>query len=121
MNEDLKKRWIEALRSGDYQQYEGGLENEFKDGSMAYCCLGVLKAIDPSVEPDQDESFAFLDPDSCGIPRADQAKLAHYNDGEHEDDRYRQEDDETGEDEHRSLTFVEISNLIESGEVFSHE
>jgi hypothetical protein len=33
----LKKKWVEALRSGEYQQGEGHL---FKDDS--YCCLGVL-------------------------------------------------------------------------------
>lgn len=33
----LKKKWLEALRSGEYQQGEGHLfEND------TYCCLGVL-------------------------------------------------------------------------------
>lgn len=33
----LKKKWVEALRSGEYQQGEGHLF----DGNT-YCCLGVL-------------------------------------------------------------------------------
>jgi hypothetical protein len=37
MNQDVKKRWVEALRSGKYQQGRGHL----CDGST-YCCLGVL-------------------------------------------------------------------------------
>lgn len=38
MNADLKKRWVEALRSGQYpQQTDGWLRTD--DG---FCCLGVL-------------------------------------------------------------------------------
>ena len=36
MNEDVKKRWVKALRSGEYDQGTGGLK---EDG---FCCLGVL-------------------------------------------------------------------------------
>lgn len=39
MNENLKKRWITALRSGKYKQGIGKLYNPEKD---TYCCLGVL-------------------------------------------------------------------------------
>ncbi len=37
MNQEIKKRWIEALRSGEYQQ---GKESLFHCGK--FCCLGVL-------------------------------------------------------------------------------
>lgn len=37
MNQDIKKLWVDALRSGKYQQAEGALR--ISDG---YCCLGVL-------------------------------------------------------------------------------
>lgn len=37
MNPDIKKRWLEALRSGEYEQ---GREALCSDGK--YCCLGVL-------------------------------------------------------------------------------
>ena len=37
MNEDIKNRWVEALRSGDYQQTKRHLKD-----SSGYCCLGVL-------------------------------------------------------------------------------
>ena len=37
MNEDIKKKWLEALRSGKYQQGTGFLQKEGR-----YCCLGVL-------------------------------------------------------------------------------
>lgn len=39
MNE-LKQKWIEALRSGDYEQCNGLLHSRKKD-----CCLGVLAKI----------------------------------------------------------------------------
>lgn len=37
MNADVKAKWLEALRSGEYQQAAGQL----RDGN-AFCCLGVL-------------------------------------------------------------------------------
>lgn len=37
MKEDIKRRWIEALKSGEYEQGSGAL----RDGDT-YCCLGVL-------------------------------------------------------------------------------
>lgn len=38
MNENAKK-WVEALRSGEYQQTQGTLRNMRRGDS--YCCLGV--------------------------------------------------------------------------------
>lgn len=37
MDAQLKKKWIEALRSGEYQQGVGALQRE-----NSFCCLGVL-------------------------------------------------------------------------------
>lgn len=37
MDSQIKQRWIEALRSGQYKQGEGCLREADK-----YCCLGVL-------------------------------------------------------------------------------
>jgi hypothetical protein len=43
MDAALKAKWIEALRSGDYQQGPGKLHDT---NTNSYCCLGVLcKAI----------------------------------------------------------------------------
>lgn len=41
MNPEIKKRWTDALRSGNYQQTTGVL-HRFKDDNVGYCCLGVL-------------------------------------------------------------------------------
>jgi hypothetical protein len=38
MKAEIKKKWVEALRSGEYEQGRDDLRTE--DGS--YCCLGVL-------------------------------------------------------------------------------
>jgi hypothetical protein len=44
MNIEIKSKWIEALRSGDYPQGIGWL----KDDSGRFCCLGVLcDVVDP--------------------------------------------------------------------------
>lgn len=39
MSQEIKTKWVEALRSGDYMQGVGRL----KDDKGAYCCLGVLQ------------------------------------------------------------------------------
>lgn len=36
-----KKKWIEALESGDYEQTVGTLKGEDIDGNVGFCCLGV--------------------------------------------------------------------------------
>ena len=40
MKEDAKKKWVEALRSGKYQQGTSCLKN-----GNEFCCLGVLTDI----------------------------------------------------------------------------
>lgn len=37
MDQDIKRRWVEALRSGEYKQGQGALKCEGQ-----FCCLGVL-------------------------------------------------------------------------------
>lgn len=43
MDPEMKKRWVEALRSGKYKQGKGRLHDEVHD---TYCCLGVLNEIE---------------------------------------------------------------------------
>ena len=38
MNPEVKAKWLEALRSGEYEQGHGKL----RSGDDEYCCLGVL-------------------------------------------------------------------------------
>lgn len=37
MDTEIKRKWVEALRSGEYMQAQGKLRR-----SDGYCCLGVL-------------------------------------------------------------------------------
>ena len=68
MNKDLKKRWIAALKSGDYKQGRSRLNQ-----NNQFCCLGVLcdlLADDGliSKELSQKDSTLFLyDNDSSGL------------------------------------------------------
>jgi len=39
MNQDIKQRWVDALRSGEYEQGLGCLHNS---SDNSFCCLGVL-------------------------------------------------------------------------------
>ena len=41
MNPDMKKKWVEALRSGKYVQGSGSLRYTTYSGAK-HCCLGVL-------------------------------------------------------------------------------
>ncbi len=41
MHADIMKKWVAALRSGDYKQGKGQLRKEV-DGVNSFCCLGVL-------------------------------------------------------------------------------
>jgi hypothetical protein len=41
MREDIKNLWVEALRSGKYEQGRGSLRNNIETVDE-FCCLGVL-------------------------------------------------------------------------------
>ena len=44
MNKQVKRKWLKALRSGEYQQGDSQLLNK-NNGNSYYCCLGVLEDI----------------------------------------------------------------------------
>jgi hypothetical protein len=41
MNQQIKKLWVDALRSGEYEQGQECLKREEESGAK-HCCLGVL-------------------------------------------------------------------------------
>lgn len=45
MNKKDKKKWVKALRSGEYRQGQGQLINITSAGNVNYCCLGVACSI----------------------------------------------------------------------------
>ena len=64
MDQEIKAKWLAALRSGEYKQGSGGLRNK-NDG---FCCLGVLCDIHPDV--------------SWSEPNDYEARRAVYKDGD---------------------------------------
>ena len=42
MNSEIKQKWINALRSGEYEQSSKGFLHIADEFSERYCCLGVL-------------------------------------------------------------------------------
>ena len=59
MKQDVKDLWVEALRSGDYKQTNGYLQ----DGD-GYCCLGVLTDLYCKLKNiEWDDSLGYEDED----------------------------------------------------------
>lgn len=67
MNPSIKQIWLNALRSGKYEQGQGSLNEDGK-----FCCLGVLtdlyiRETNQEWEEQYDNSFSFED-SSCFLP-----------------------------------------------------
>lgn len=91
MNIELRRKWIEALRSGQYTQGFGRLQTE--DGK--FCCLGVLCDVSgvghwdfrlgyPVYLASEKDSGKVLLPEAIramiGISKEQELKLARLND-----------------------------------------
>ena len=100
MDQELKARWVEALRSGRYKQGKNYL---FEDGR--YCCLGVLQKILTGKEPPLrwggldsiPEQMRFLEEHAKHL----ELLLANMNDGK-------------GDFLGKGQTFAEIADYIEN-------
>jgi len=42
MEKSVMKKWVKALRSGEYLQCTGSLTEKDEQGNDTFCCLGVL-------------------------------------------------------------------------------
>lgn len=75
----LKKRWVKALRSGEFKQAEGDLHNE-----CGYCCLGVLRyCLNVQDRSSLDEENSYLteaQAEKAGLTFKQQNTLANMND-----------------------------------------
>ena len=49
LNRELMEKWVAALRSGEYKQHRGALRSH-EDDDVGFCCLGVLRNIEPGIE-----------------------------------------------------------------------
>lgn len=64
MDQELKKKWVEALRSGGYAQIRSGDLHTTK----GFCCLGVLNVVKGS-DPNDLNVYAHFEED--GMPSAE--------------------------------------------------
>jgi hypothetical protein len=78
LNPTVKRKWIKALRSGDYKQGIWYLEKTGK-----FCCLGVLADIQGCPFPELNMIAVNHVPEgyAAGLSRVAQEKLATMNDG----------------------------------------
>lgn len=65
MDKRIKRRWINALRSGKYEQGRRQLAVSGMDNNTLYCCLGVLCEL--AVES---KVIAAYDPEHGSLPDA---------------------------------------------------
>lgn len=102
MDQAIKKKWVKALRSGEYRQGSGVL----KDGRK-FCCLGVLCDIQGADWKKVEDAVGCLETDrlprqlNAGLRQTQRQKLARMNDGD---------DEATGLRRHR---FNEIADYIQ--------
>jgi hypothetical protein len=82
MDAVLKQKWVEALRSGKFEQGTGHLTNK-----GCYCCLGVLCTVAGAtwtdIEIDEDDGDGFVTPHSyTNVPVLDGELLSNGQDEE---------------------------------------
>jgi hypothetical protein len=115
MNKEIKKLWVEALRSGEYKQARGRLRDEDK-----FCCLGVLcdlhaKAVGGAWCRDHEGYLVYSDSDAL-LPPSVTAWAGLSSDSPHtvwhDDDEDRQEEPLAEHNDGRR-TFQEIADMIE--------
>jgi hypothetical protein len=76
MKASLKRKWVEALRSGKYQQGTCRLRTR----ENGYCCLGVLAKVVTGRAP-KAEAACYYGASQGLITDAQETRLANFNDG----------------------------------------
>lgn len=59
-----KQAWIDALRSGEFNQCTGALGKRADGGGINYCCLGVLATLagaEHRIDPDDEMNILVFD------------------------------------------------------------
>lgn len=77
MDQELKAKWVKALRSGEYQQLTPGGKHWRRDGK--HCCLGVLGELLGEQEAMDNDSFGRKANDA-GLSLGVRCKLVDMND-----------------------------------------
>ena len=81
MNEYAKK-WVEALRSGEFKQGKYQLKTFDEEGNTRYCCLGVAEEVIDEVKRYCDNSLAYDSLELLEIDTEIEGKLIYMNDEE---------------------------------------
>lgn len=87
MDAQLKAKWVEALRSGEFKQGQGRLHNTEND---SYCCLGVLCKLSGAVwapfsediEEEYDDGSEVITRNYAHVPLLEGQPLANADDEE---------------------------------------
>lgn len=72
---DLALRWIEALRSGEFEQGTNCLADEEEPGRMCYCCLGVANHVFGLGVPEDEGGLYFEDENGTTFRRYEELGL----------------------------------------------
>lgn len=103
----LKKKWLKALRSGEYGQIDGHL----CDGNGSFCCLGVLEHVAMRGEVEVCDTGEFLD-----MPSNDFLKYARIKvESVHEEPIWC---DETQNITNGGIDMVSLATLNDQGRTF---
>jgi len=105
MDKELKKKWVDALRSGKYEQGRGYLCNE-----GLYCCVGVLAEIKgiPKHKAEASDSLYLYQGQKNMLPA-----ITLYELGLTDDKVHVLVDMNDGGHNHNGKSFIEIANYIE--------
>lgn len=119
LDKEVKQKWCDALRSGEYEQGKTFLKVKYKgEYKYRYCCLGVLCEIledrlDLSVSKvNMEEGMSILfNENNTGLPKKVQefTGLSKYGNIDEEDD----EDSLASYNDSGEYTFDQIADIIE--------
>jgi hypothetical protein len=93
MDAAIKAKWVEALRSGKYQQAQEFLKVQVTPDMCSFCCLGVLQEVlaADGVVIGKDEDGELLDLDEAterlGLTEKQQLDVSNMNDDGYPFDR----------------------------------
>ena len=111
MNQDIKAKWVAALRSGDYVQGRGALRVDNK-----FCCLGVLCNIHaqdhPEVAAMQQDRNSYMG--KASFPHKKVSKWADLEDCGDNRVSINGISKHLAEHNDNGRTFLEIADAIES-------
>lgn len=106
LDETERKRWADALRSGEYEQCKGTLLNN----AGHYCCIGVFQAINDKPTEGNEARYRQLEDQARINNKLPEEVFLGWDPDGNEFNPMQANDD-------YSLTFPQIADLIEGKEV----